>query len=264
MKTLLALLLLSSGWTHNGHLGLRGSKAGLTSTLRPLQCNDTCELHLVADDYVAAAATWTARVGGNATKADTIVKAASATFTNRSSVDTTNGCFLTASGTDNITSTSTKTYEVVVDNYGSTGSEYILCRRDGSNAQIANWIYKNTGTTSIESIIYNAAVAGYLGASPIITADFSNKPVLFTLTIDVAATTMILYANGVAVNTDTSASGVLNSNVAVGLGIGCRNTAGAREGAFTGKIMEVLRHNSVLSATTIAARAAQFNALKGY
>lgn len=217
--------------------------------------------HLIGDNYTSG--NWTSSVGSDiATVVSSPTKVASTTFKGRSSISVAGGSgFHIADGS--VTGSTAVTYEIILDDYGSVNSQFILGKTDASIVQISNILYKSAATTR-ESALYNNAAAIYLGSAGFVVTNVDNKPVFYTIVIDVAAPSYKVYQNGVLVFTDTTTSGTLGTPGALRLGIGFRWNQSVASSPFTGKFLEIAKHNIALDDATVASRCAQFNSLKGY
>jgi hypothetical protein len=181
----------------------------------------------------------------------------------------TGACFTIAN--DEITSTSTtRSYEIIVDNWpaGAPGGMHLASRTNGTNSQLVNLIFRSNATV-VESAVYNAAVAVYLGTGGAAYTNTDNKAVAWTITMDMSAPRYTVYRNGTQIAQDTTASGTLTTAVTnQALGLGCRWNQSAVQGGpnsfMGGRILEFVRHNVELNSTQVANRLTQFNALKGY
>jgi hypothetical protein len=241
--------------------------------LDPLPCvaASGCFVHLVVDDWDGSGATWTDEMGNtNATKQGTPTRALTPNFAGRYAATVPTGaCFTIAN--DEITSTSTtRSYEIIVDNWpaGAPGGMHLASRTNGTNSQLVNLIFRSNATV-VESAVYNAAVAVYLGTGGAAYTNTDNKAVAWTITMDMSAPRYTVYRNGTQIAQDTTASGTLTTAVTnQALGLGCRWNQSAVQGGpnsfMGGRILEFVRHNVELNSTQVANRLTQFNALKGY
>jgi hypothetical protein len=241
--------------------------------LDPLPCvaASGCYVHLVIDDWDGSGATWTDRMAHtDGTKQGSPTRALTPNFMGRYAATVPTGaCFTIAN--DEITSTSTtRTYEILVDNWpaGAPGGMYLAARTNGTNSQLYNLLFRSNATV-VESAVYNAAIAVYLGSAGSAYTNTDSKAVAWTITMDMSAPRYTLYRNGTQVFQDTTASGTLTTAVTnQSLGLGCRWNQSAVQGGpqsfMGGRILEFLRHDVELSAATVASRLTQFNALKGY
>jgi hypothetical protein len=257
MVVLVALLAISGG-AQGGRPGLVSNRSGARdNTLAVLTSVASTSLHLVADDWTGSG-TWTDRSGsGNHASVayGTPVKSTGANLGpyGRSRILLSTGGFsapeITWSGTTK------RTYEFVYENWDTT----VNVLQMGTAA--ANRFYFQTapappGGISLGLIdTTNAAI--YLGAISAVSLanTTTNIARMFAVTVDVAAPSLKLYHNGVLIYTDTTTAGAWTpSALAFVIGkVGCGSG-----------IVEIMRHEDVLDASTIAARAAAFNLVRGY
>lgn len=225
-----------------------------------------CTAQLVADDWDGSGATWTARAGSdNGTKRGSPTLDWTPNFAGRKSLNTApTGACMTITG-DAITASTTRTYEVIVDDWGSSTTKQLLARTDGSFVSLANWIYKSSETV-VESAIYTSGAGGvWLGTAGTTYTNSANKPIAWTVTMDLSAPRLTVYRNGTQIFQDTTSSGSFGTATNLAVGLGCRwNQSSAGTDNFRGKILEFVRHGVELPSGDVASRLTQFNSLKGY
>ena len=131
---------------------------------------------------------------------------------------------------------------------GSTGAgfDYIWTMQFSSN------LFQSVSTLvgALNGIAINANLDALL-----------SKYVLSTHVFDVGTNASILYINGVSVVTATYSGSFHSVNSIFIIG---RSAFTPGRPLGDGSVLEIMRHQSALSQATIANRAAQFNALKGY
>lgn len=224
-----------------------------------------CE-QLVADDWDGSSSTWTARVGSNnGTKRGSPVLDYTPNFAGRKSVlYSAAGACTTITG-DAIAATDKRTYEILVDDWGSATGKYLFARTDGSFVNLANWFYKITAI-AFEASIYTSGAGGiWLGTASTSYTNSDNKPVAITITMDLSVPRFTVYRNGTQIYQDLTSSGSFGTATGLAVGLGCRwNQSSVSTEIFGGKVMEFLRHNTELSSGTVSSRLTQFNSLKGY
>lgn len=236
--------------------------------LDPLPCVSAsgCTAQLVADDWDGSGATWTARAGSdNGTKRGSPTLDWTPNFAGRKSLNTApTGACMTITG-DAITASTTRTYEVIVDDWGSSVTKQLLARTDESFVSLANWIYKSSETV-VESAIYTSGAGGvWLGTAGTTYTNSANKPIAWTVTMDLSAPRLTVYRNGTQIFQDTTSSGSFGTATGLAVGLGCRwNQSSAGTDNFRGKILEFVRHGVELPSGDVASRLTQFNSLKGY
>jgi hypothetical protein len=224
----------------------------------------TTTLHLIADDWQGGSWPWTDRsgCGNNAVVRGSPTKARSAAFRGRKAIATPASAGFTAAG-DVVSATTKRTYEVLIDDWGTGTNQEILQRVDGSATQRFQVVFKNSAT-QWGSVLFNTAAGIYLGGSGSVVAT-TSRPAILHVVLDVPAGTLVLYTNGVATFTDSTVSGTLGAPGALSLGIGGTfDQTTFTTTPFTGTFLEILRHEEALAASAIAARCQQFNLLKGY
>ncbi len=238
----------------------------LRSVLSTFDVLPSTSLHLIADSWDGGATWYDESLAGNhATTVGVPVLAASAQFYNRKSISGGGGAGFHAPG-DDFSATTERTYELVIDNFGAGTGEFILSRRDAGSTQIANWLYKNFATTR-EAAVYNSAgSAAWIGSDTYLGQNLNSLPLIVHIVIDAVARTIKVYENGVMISQITNPlSGSLATPTGLSLGIFGRWTPSGWSGSqFSGKILELLRHEVALDQATITARVVEFNRLKGY
>lgn len=236
--------------------------------LSVMACNAAsgCTAQLVADDWDGSGATWTARAGSdNGTKRGSPTLDYTPNFAGRKSLNTApTGACMTITG-DAITASTTRTYEIIVDDWGSSVTKQLLARTDGSFVNLANWIYKSSETV-LESAIYTNGAGGvWFGTAGTVYTNSANKPVAWTVTMDLSAPRLTVYYNGSQIYQDTTTSGSFGTATNLAVGLGCRwNQSSAETDNFRGKILEFVRHGVELPSGVVSSRLTTFNALKGY
>jgi hypothetical protein len=255
----------SPSWNRSGNPYLFERSPKASSPLRIMPRLSTTTLHLIADDWQGGSWPWTDRsgCGNNAVVRGSPTKARSAAFRGRKAIATPASAGFTAAG-DIISATTKRTYEVLIDEWGTGTSQEVLQRVDGSATQRMQVVFKNN-QTQWGSVLFNTAAGIYLGGSGTPPGLVSSRAAILHVVLDVPSGTMVQYTNGVASFTDTSVSGTLGAPGALSLGIGGTfDQTTFTTTPFTGTFLEILRHEEALSASAIAARCQQFNLLKGY
>lgn len=254
-------------------------RSGLVSTLAVMDRRDSTTLHLVADDWADTDdGTWYDRsdAGNHATIYGTIgdfTLSASQQFADRSALFADFGFGFHAPG-DDLNASTKRTYEVVLDDLGLQTDLYILARKNTSGSQYLYALMKHTAGAkqcSFEADVYNSAASNPWAGSTRYdaTKKLWSLPVLMTVVFDMPNRTVKIYQNGeLLTQHDNPLSGSLATPTSQRLGIfGRYNEATGQidnSGCFDGGILEILRHDEALDADTVAARAAEFNRLKGY
>lgn len=254
---------------HAGHAG-RSCKPP-SAGLQPLPTLATTDLHLVADDW-SGTGDWTSRSGGyTATVSGTPTKAATTQFPGRSEISgfaSAVGFRLAGTTAHCIRAGDTITYEAIVKTPGTVSVvQSWVGWLTATATQIFNMNTLNNVNGSFESILYNTAIANYLGGT--LGAGSYQMPSrynLMTVVVDIATPRYEVYVNGVSLLTDTTvgAGSLANEAVIVGIGGLWRADFSALDQVWTGTIMEIMRHREALDDATVASRAAAFNAAKGY
>lgn len=255
-----------------GSPGQAGKCGGAApGALAPLPDLGTTDLHLVADDW-SGSGNWASRVGGfTANVTGSPSKIVSVQFPGRyeiGGITIANAFRLPANAAHTIQATGAVTYEWIVKSPTAyTASKTAAGYSSVGATQIFNAAYLTTAGGNMETAVYNSAVAIYLGGVVASAWQMSGKHNLFTLVVDTTTPRYEAYINGVSILTDTTVTGTL-SPTDTDFGIGARWSAGAA--AFQnpwdegGTILEVVRHREALDDSTVATRAAAFNAAKGY
>lgn len=227
-----------------------------------------CDMHFVADDWTAGT-NWTSRDSNAwvATRVSSPVKQASTFFSGRSEITSFGANYFTlASNAAHTFHVGDKiTYEWVFGNTGAArtlgywGNYVVVGGLKIFNGPIVG---QATGTALARIPNDTNSGAAFIQVASAAAVE-ASKPVILTLVVDLTAASerMTWYLNGVANGTSTSTTGTLASPVNQVVGLGVSADGG---GSFSGTLMEVARHRQALSASTVAARAARFNALKGY
>lgn len=269
ISAIFAALLAVSGSSCVGKAG-HGCRGGAPATaLAVLPDVASTDLHLVADDYTSG--NWASRVGGyTATLTGTVTKGFTSQFPGRAELTgfTSSNYFVIASAAAHtIQSNETTTYELIVKTpatFVSVGTPWGYFSTGAT--QIFNAGYLNNSSGDGESAVYDSlATSRYLGSTFSAGYQMSAKYNLITLVMNVAAPRWEFYINGSTVFTDTTTTATLAPTTSA-LGIGGRwnNNSSAMQAPWEGAIVEVMRHREAFDDATVASRAAQFNALKGY
>ncbi len=221
-------------------------------------------LHLEAENFDGTTWTDSSGAGNHATKSGTPLQEDSTVFNGRKTVNGNGGAFH-APG-DDFDATTERTYEIVIDDWGTGTGEYIIARHEGSAQQVANWLYKSTAV-QLEAAVYPnpALVPSWMGSNSYSSPNVQGQPAIFHIVVDGPNRVMKLYQNGVQTTQNNNPlSGTLATPTGLALGIFSRwNQSSFPVERFTGKIMEVLRHDGVLfDQATIDARCAEFLRLK--
>lgn len=259
---LLCALLMGfrlSGRAGHGSAG-RPPAAGCTG-LCALTCDGStsCDLHLVADDWTSG--TWTDRAGNyNAALTGTLTKTASGVLTGRSEISGFGGpnyFQLAANAAHNVSATAALTYEFITRYNSTTGpggdlvGQYVSPYAGG---------YEIGPVAEFLAVAYNNAGSDYffpVGATTLT----DERYYLLTCIFDGTTGESSVWVNGVLDGTDNTPNGSLAGPTLqpfkIGDGFGSAYPT-------TGAIVEIVRHRTALSGAMIAARAAEFNAAKGY
>ncbi len=275
---IVATLLIALAWMpHNHNPSIVGSTQNNNSRLlSALPCQGTCDLHFVADDW-SGSGDWAARSGGwTAVKTGTPTRSLSATFTGRHYVSgwTASDYFkIAANAAHNATASgdgSQITYEFVIEDLPTVAGFTAWYGNIHTSAAYGGWFFYLTTSTRFDIEIGNTSADPYLGGLSAAAAYTAGKPHLVTETVDIAAHTLKVYINGslltsgalpyTAAGNGTFTPG--SCDIAIGGRWNCNGPNLGDSGAI--KIIEIVRHRSVLDATTIASRARSFVALKGY
>jgi len=247
-----------------GHGGGARSAEQITTActgLCELDCtgSTSCDLHLVADDW--SSGTWADRSGNyNAALTGSLTKTASSVFTGRSEISgfsAANYFSLSANTAHNFSGSVALTYEFITRYNNTTGpggdlvGQYVSPYAGG---------YEIGPVTEFLAVAYNNAGSDYLfpiGATTLT----DERYYLLTAVFDGTSGQSSVWVNGSLDGTDNTTNGSLAGPTLQPFVIG---SAFGSVYPTTGAIVEVVRHRTALSGATIAARAAQFNALKGY
>lgn len=217
------------------------------------------DLHFVADDY-SGSGNWTSRDSNawTATVHGSLTRQATSQFVGRKELTGFSALnYFTLASNSAHSANGDLTYELVLliptppANYQFIVSSGTIYTDPG-----AVQIYHNINTSQKLCGVTNST--GASNPNSAIGAGNTTKYVLLTFTNTQGTNKMIGYENGSATG-NTATLGTYASNSLI-LSIG--TLAGLYP--FQGSIVEIVRHQSALDATTVAARAAQFNALKGY
>lgn len=253
-----------------GKPGQSGPVNGGFKSLAPLESRGSTDLHLVADDYTSG--NWASRFGGyTATLTGAVTKQLTGQFPGRAELTgftVSNAFKIAAAAAHTVQTNDTITYEWIVKTPTAfTASKAIGGYLSAGTTQIFNIGFYNSGTGNLESAVYNTAVAIYLGSTAGAAWNPTGKYNLFTLVMDIAAPRYEVYINGTSVFEDTSTTGTLSpTNTDFGIGARWSVAASAFQSPWDegGTIVEVMRHREALADATVSARAAAFNAAKGY
>ena len=238
--------------------------------LDPLPCvaASGCNTQLVANDWDGSSATWTARTGDNATKRATPTADWTANFAGRKYVQfatNSSGACFTIPNDEFSTGAEKRSYEILVDLWPDANSKYLIARTNGGHTQLFNILYKNS-EISFASTIYTTGAAGvWLGTEASAYTDTENKPIAWTITMDLAVPRLTVYRNGTQIYQDTTSSGSLTTASGQAVGLGCRwNQSSASTEILDGRVLEFVRHTVELDSSTVSSRLTRFNAVKGY
>lgn len=254
-----------------GHAGHAGRSCKPATGMQPLPTLGTTDLHLVADDW-SGTGDWTSRAGGyTATVSGTPTKSATTQFPGRSEISGFGGAVgfrLAGSTAHCIRTGDTITYEAIVKTPATVpASMSWVGWRTATATQIFNMNLLNNVNGSFESILYDTAIANYLGGN--LGIGSYQMPSLYnmvTVVVDIATPRYEVYVNGVSLLTDTTvgAGALANEAVIVGIGGQWRADFSTLDQVWTGTIVEIMRHREALDDATVSARAAAFNVAKGY
>lgn len=234
----------------------------------------TADLHLVADDYTSG--DWASRLGGfTATlvgSAPTKNPASGSTLPGRSELTgfTTTNCFtLAADAAHTMDGASTITYECVVKAPASGGGVVCIGYGGGTTPNNQGFVLGGNFTSLTGNMrVFSTTTGGtYLG-DPALASTWTavSRYHMMTVVVNIAAPSFIIYQNGTAIGTYTTPSGSLLTTPH-GLGIGVfLDTGGGKSSAWgnSGAIVEIMRHRVAMDASTVAARCAAFNLVRGY
>lgn len=278
----LAAALLISGGAQKGTPGHNG-RGSVSNGLTPLGCDasTTCDLNLVADDYSGSGG-WTSRDANRwtATLHGALSVTASAQFGGRNGItgwSTSNYFSLAANSAHTIHSTDKFTYEIVMLNIASPGGGGARGTFLGgltTTPNEAGYNFRHWPGGSDEYYITMASADNYyLGGAAAAGQPIStlNRGYLITITMDPGTPLFSVFVNGAKYTggafPDSSTSGSLTPvDCVFGIGLDLRDTSNTQGFALgsASSYAQLVRHRSILSDSTIAARAAQFNSLKGY
>lgn len=251
MSIILALLIAGCGPGEMVNCGGRRALPLLTCTGAT-----SCDLHFVANDW-SGSGDWTSR-DSNAwvgVPAGTNVKT-NASRLGRSRINQTASSatrFITADNAAHVVDGS-QTLEVIA--YADSNFRWLV---ETSTNHLAN-----DGATGIDidgNGYVRAHVANSAGTVLWTRTGSTNHVgqfVFITAVTDTGSSVGRLYVNGVQIGADVAFSG------SVSTGSVDRFLIGASQGVAGNSIVEVVRHRSALDASTITARTAKFNQMKGY
>jgi hypothetical protein len=268
--TLLDLVGTADGTMTN--MGSGDIEAVIPELLTALTCTGSCDFNFVADSW-SGTGNWSATDGGwtGVLQGSAPTRAVSTLFHSRryvGTMTTSNFFKIAADDAHRIGNSSTTTYEFVFENMTNTGLKSWYGNIATLNTYGQNFYTQSSSRYDIG--LLNTVVGTFIGGLTAASAIQDDKPVLLTITYDIAAPSMKLYINGTehsgGVYPDTSTSGTLTP-LSCDIAIGCRwscnsGTCGDADEDF--RILQIVRHQSVLDSSTITSRAAQFNRLKGY
>lgn len=251
-----------------GHGCRGGSPAAGLAVLPDVASTD---LHLVADDW-SGSGNWASRVGGyTATVTGSPAKSLAVQFPGRyeiGSLTTSAAFYLAANAAHTVQTNDTITYEWIVKTPTAvTTTKAVGGYVSVGATQIFNIGYVNSLAGNLESAVYNSAGSIYLGNTAAAAWQMTSRYNFYTVVMDIAAPRYEVYINGASVFEDTTTSGTLSpTNTNFGIGARYHGPSGTFQNALDegGTILEVVRHREAFSDSTVAARAAQFNTLKGY
>jgi len=227
----------------------------------------SADLHLVADDYTSG--NWASRLGGyTAVLTGSVTKQISG-LPGRyelTGFTTANAFKIAANAAHTLQAADTITYEVIVKTPSSfTVLGTVMGYVDTTAINIFNGAYLMSAGGNGECAQYNTVGAFYLGNVIGAMWNMSGKYNLVTIVWDVAAPRREVYVNGTSVGLVNTVSGTLSpQNTDLGIGARWSAAAAAFQNAWDGKIVEIMRHRIAMDASTVAARCAAFNAVKGY
>lgn len=254
--------------------------SGLRTALATLERLPSTSLHLIADNWDGGA-TWydESDAGNNATRVGTPVRALSDQFYQRYSISAPAGAGFYAAG-DVLDSLTERTYEIVIDDFGVSNVGHILGRVTNTGSQHVFWLYKNSNTGLVSAVWpsdgfgsgfdhlymgggYFENDGGIAGTTP-----HWSFPLIFHVVVDAPNRTIDIWRNGVQLlQASDPLVGSLGTLATPKLGIfGRYNTTDNTfdSDQFTGKILEVARHEELFTEEMIVARAAEFNRLRGF
>ncbi len=243
----------------------------ISRTLAVLPDVASTDMHFVADDW-AGTGNWTDRVGSwVATVNGAPSRSNSAVFDTRHVIGGWSSAKyfrLAANAAHTIQLTDKISYEFVFDNIPTPATDSVWF---GGLTNTPTWSGLQLDAATALFELYIPRTTGnnfWLGGDTATLPVTPNKPGLITITIDAVAPALRLYVNGVQIVSGTipvtSTVGLLVP-VNTSIGIGCRlfNDGPGLPIASTMNLMEIVRSRVVFDASTVAARCAQFNALRG-
>lgn len=226
----------------------------------------TADLHLVVDDW-AGTGNWASRVGGfTATLTGALTKQTTSRWKSRSEIigfSTSNAFSLAADAAHTYDGVTPLTYEMVVR--WSDSNTRLLGFTSATQGHVISATHP--ASISLSASITNNAGGNYQNASgtPSGTVQTNSARFMLLTVVFDPVTPIIRYcANGVSVLSNSGAvSGTLNTTPH-GLGIGALWNGTVFTLPWGTSIVEILRHREAFSTTTILARAAPFNLVRGY
>ncbi len=236
------------------------------SVLAPFDVLPSTTLHLVADSWDGATDWIDESLSGNdAAVVNVPTLEDSQQFYARKAIRADDAAGFHAPG-DEFDATTQRTYEILIDDFGVGTQEFVIGRMDAVDSQIANWLYKNFAITRESAVYDSTGTAPWIGSDTYSSQNLNGLPVLFHIVIDAVARTIKVYENAVLIaQVNNPLFGTLATPTDIHLGIFGRWTQSGWSGTqFTGSILELLRHETVMDQDTITARSAEFNRLKGY
>ncbi len=268
MKTLFFLALIASSGSGGGFSGDgKSSSAGAAApTLAPLPCTGTCDMQFVADDWTSG--TWTSRDSNTwaATKVGSPTKQATSQFSGRSELTgfaLGNYFSLAANNAHNLSAN--RTYEVIVKVAASLSGNYNIpfAFGTGYGASGASTLWAPSAADGKLYGIGFDTSGGDHQAGGVLLSTYFSKYVLFTLVIESGSSKLVLYANGAAIGSAATMGTYAGAQTAPGC-FGVSWCPADPSNPYNGSIVEFARHLTAFSAATVASRAVDFNALKGY
>lgn len=230
--------------------------------LQPLPELSTVALHLVADDYVSGATTWTSRDASATvfTKTGTLAVAATAQFPGRKGI-TGWGDANYFSGTFPKVSVALSLEVVYVTPSSIAGYQQIIGSAAHATAGTMECWNSWNGTAAKYFWPQNSTAANSAAGSATAPANVTSKPLMITGTLTSGTNNLIVYYNA-TVDAATATFGTFAGAGNTTWYIGTQN--GGNSLPSDASILEIIIHNAVLSPAQITARAAQFNSLRGY
>lgn len=240
-----------------------------------LELLESTTLHLVGNDYVEGASTWIDRSLNNdatAVGAANITTSYSAHFLGRQAVKGAASSGFYAGG-DVLTGSTERTYELVIEDFGPQAAEMVIGRLSDGATQHSFWFYKNSNSVHLSAVWPSDGFGTgfdhiHMGGGYLTDALWS-LPIIVHLVVDAPGQTIDLWINGEQVSQTTNPlQGSLGTLATPNLGIlGKFNTTSNTFDSgeyFTGKLLELARHEELFTPAMIAARVERFNELKGY